>query len=37
MNAYLKIAGVSLAAFAVAAFIQRKVMAVPVVGEFLPK
>lgn len=36
MNAYLKTAGVALAAFAVVAMIQSQ-MAIPVVGKFLPK
>lgn len=30
-------AGVSLAAFALVAFVQRKVVAIPIVGDFLPK
>ena len=30
-------AGVALLAFALVAFVQRKVMPVPVVGEYLPK
>ena len=30
-------AGVALAAYALVAFVQRKVMPVPVVGEYLPK
>lgn len=33
----LKAAAFTLAVFAVAAFVQRNVMAVPVVGEYLPK
>lgn len=36
-KAHLQIAAVALVAFAVVAFVQRKVIAVPVVGEFLPK
>lgn len=32
-----KIAAVALAAFAVVSFVQRNVMAIPVIGEFLPK
>ncbi len=37
MNGYLKIAAVAVAAYAAVALIQRKVMPVPVIGEFLPK
>lgn len=37
MKGYLKIAAVALATYAAVALVQRKVMAVPVVGEFLPK
>lgn len=33
----LVIAGVALVAFALVAFIQRKVVAVPVVGQYLPR
>lgn len=36
-KAHIEIAAVALAAFAIVAFVQRKVIAVPVVGEFLPK
>ncbi len=36
-KAHLNTALVALAAFAVASFIQRNVMAVPVVGDYLPK
>lgn len=32
-----KIAAVALVAYAVTAYVQRHVMAIPVVGEFLPK
>lgn len=34
---YLKLAGVALAAYAVVAAVQRHVIAVPVVGNYLPK
>jgi len=34
---YLVTAAVALAAFAVVAFVQQKVMAVPVIGGYLPK
>ncbi len=37
VTAALMTAGVALAAFAVVAFVQRKVYAVPVVGDYLPK
>ena len=37
MKAYLKAGAIALAAYAVAAFVQRHVMAVPVIGEYLPK
>ncbi len=37
MNGYVKIAAVALAAYAAVALVQRKVMPVPVVGEFLPR
>ena len=37
MKAYLKTAAVALAAYAVIAIVQRNVMTIPVVGEFLPK
>lgn len=37
MNAYFKAAAVALAAYAVVAIVQRKVMPIPVVGEFLPR
>lgn len=37
MKAHLGVAAVALVAFAVVAFIQRNVMAVPVVGNYLPK
>lgn len=33
----LKVAAVALIAFAVCTFVQRNVLAVPVVGDFLPK
>jgi hypothetical protein len=36
MNGYLKIAGVALAAYALVAIVQSK-MAIPVVGQYLPK
>lgn len=36
MNAYLKTAGVALAAFAVIALVQSQ-MTIPVVGKYLPK
>lgn len=36
-NAYVKAGLISLAAFALVAAIQRHVMTVPVVGEYLPK
>lgn len=37
MNGYLKIAGVALATYAAVAVIQKNVMAVPVVGAYLPR
>lgn len=37
MKGYLKLAGVALAAYAAVAVIQRKVIAIPVVGAYLPK
>jgi hypothetical protein len=37
MSGYLKIAAVSLVAFAAFAAVQRHVFAVPVVGDYLPK
>jgi len=37
VKAYLKVAGIALAAFAVVALVQRKVKALPVVGEYLPR
>lgn len=37
MTDYLKLAGVALAAYAVVAAVQRHVIAVPVVGNYLPK
>lgn len=37
MNAYVKAGCVALAAFALCSIVQRKVMAIPVVGEFLPR
>lgn len=36
-KAHLTIAAVALVAFAVVAFLQQKVMAVPVVGGYLPR
>ena len=36
MNGYLKIAAVSLAAYAACVVFQKSVMAIPVVGPFLP-
>jgi hypothetical protein len=36
-KAHFHTALVALAAFAVASFVQRNVMAVPVVGDYLPK
>lgn len=36
-KAQINTALIAIAAYAVVAFVQRKVMAVPVVGEFLPK
>lgn len=36
-KAHIQIALVALAAYAVVAFVQQKVMAVPVVGAYLPK
>jgi hypothetical protein len=36
-KAHLMTAAVALAAFATVALIQRKFMAVPVVGDYLPK
>lgn len=36
-KAQIHIALIALGAFAVVAFVQRKVMSVPVIGEFLPK
>jgi len=35
-KAHLEIAAVALIAFALVAFVQSKVFAVPVVGEYLP-
>lgn len=37
MKSYLKLAAVALAAYAAVAIVQRKVMPIPVVGEFLPR
>jgi hypothetical protein len=37
MNGYVKIGLVALAAYAAVAILQRKVMAVPMVGEYLPR
>jgi hypothetical protein len=37
VKAYLKVAGIALAAFALVAVIQRKVKPLPVVGEYLPR
>jgi hypothetical protein len=37
VKGYLKLAGVALAAYAAVAVIQRKVIAIPVVGAYLPK
>ena len=36
MKSYLTTAAVALAAYAAVAIIQRKVFAVPVVGDYLP-
>jgi len=36
-KAHLATAAVAIAAFALVAFVQRKVFAVPVVGDYLPK
>lgn len=36
-KAHIEIALIALVAFAVVSFVQQKVMAVPVVGAFLPK
>lgn len=36
-KAHLEIAGIALIAFMVVSFFQQKVMAVPVVGAYLPK
>ncbi|MDN3921513.1 hypothetical protein [Roseateles violae] len=36
-KAHLMTAAVALAAFATVAFVQRKFIAVPVVGDYLPK
>lgn len=36
-NPAVKIGVTALAAFALVAFVQRKFMAVPVVGEYLPR
>lgn len=37
MKSYLKLAGVALAAYAAIALVQRKVMPIPGIGEFLPR
>lgn len=37
MSKYLITAGVALATYAVVAFVQNKVMAIPVVGGYLPR
>lgn len=37
MKAYVKAATVALVAYAVIAVVQRKVMVIPVVGDYLPK
>lgn len=37
MKAYLTTAAVALAAYAIVAIVQRNVMTIPVVGNFLPK
>lgn len=37
MKDYLKLAAVSLAAFALVAIVQRKVRPIPVIGEYLPR
>jgi hypothetical protein len=34
---YIKAAGIALAAYAIVSYVQRNVMAVPVVGAYLPK
>ena len=36
MNGYLKVAAVALAAYAACALFQKQVMAIPVIGAFLP-
>ena len=36
MKQYLVTAGVAIAAFAVIAFVQKHVVAIPVVGDYLP-
>lgn len=36
MKSYLKLAGIALAAYGAVALIQKKVMPIPVVGEYLP-
>lgn len=36
MKSYLKLAGIALAAYATVAIVQKKVMAIPVVGKYLP-
>ena len=37
MKSYLKVGAVALAAFAVVAIVQRKLMPIPVIGEYLPR
>jgi hypothetical protein len=36
-KAHLQIAAVALVVYAAVAFVQRKVIAVPVIGDYLPK
>ena len=37
LKGYLKLAGVALVAYAAVAAVQRHVIAIPVVGNYLPK
>lgn len=37
MKAYVKLGAVALAAYAVVAIVQRRVMPIPVIGEYLPR
>lgn len=37
MKAYVKLGAVALAAYALVAIVQRRVMPIPVIGEYLPR